>query len=231
VGGGRRHHDPHYPHILSSTEHPSPGTNLFFRESLFPNMGDEWKEESPGNEMLVESSVAGGAQKDEKATKKNTHKNGKKNPEELSEEDTILKEGLELAVTRLQEGDKSLHKQALDHLVNEIRTSTSSMTSVPKPLKFLLPHYATLKLVYESWAASHEMKRTCADMMSVLAMTMAEKGSFECLKFKLQGTQVNIASWGHEYVRYLSGEISEEYNKRQIEEAELVRVCILLQTK
>lgn len=34
----------------------------------------------------------------------------------------------------------------------EIRTSTSSMTSVPKPLKFLRPHYGTLKAYYETMA-------------------------------------------------------------------------------
>lgn len=32
----------------------------------------------------------------------------------------------------------------------EIRTSTSSMTSVPKPLKFLRPHYGTLKSFYDT---------------------------------------------------------------------------------
>ena len=32
---------------------------------------------------------------------------------------------------------------------------------------------------------------------------------------------MNIASWGHEYVRYLSGEIAEEYNKRVLNEEEL----------
>jgi hypothetical protein len=36
----------------------------------------------------------------------------------------------------------------------EIRTSTSSMTSVPKPLKFLRPHYGTLKAYYETMAES-----------------------------------------------------------------------------
>ena len=42
-----------------------------------------------------------------------------------------------------------------------------------------------------------------------------------CLKLKLAGTQIDIASWGHEYVRYLSVEIAEEYNKRILNEAEL----------
>ncbi|CAN0378400.1 unnamed protein product, partial [Hapterophycus canaliculatus] len=34
---------------------------------------------------------------------------------------------------------------ALKHLSSEIRSATTSMTSVPKPLKFLRPHYAQLK--------------------------------------------------------------------------------------
>lgn len=36
----------------------------------------------------------------------------------------------------------------------EIRTATSSMTSVPKPLKFLRPHYGTLQAHYEKMADS-----------------------------------------------------------------------------
>eukprot|EP00286_Rhodomonas_abbreviata_P003201 CAMPEP_0181345544 /NCGR_PEP_ID=MMETSP1101-20121128/32806_1 /TAXON_ID=46948 /ORGANISM="Rhodomonas abbreviata, Strain Caron Lab Isolate" /LENGTH=128 /DNA_ID=CAMNT_0023457507 /DNA_START=54 /DNA_END=436 /DNA_ORIENTATION=+ len=90
-------------------------------------------------------------------------------PEELSEEDKALKEGLELAVLRLSEDDTSLHKQALDHLVTEIKSATSSMTSVPKPLKFLRTHYDALKTVYESWPLTHDMKQLMADVMSVLA--------------------------------------------------------------
>ena len=180
---------------------------------------DAGQQEKLGAAMKVESTLPN---KNDGGKKQTKGKGGKKDPEELSEEDKALKEGLELAVARLQEVDTAMHKQALDHLVREIRSATSSMTSVPKPLKFLRPHYDTLKGIYNSWAPTHEMKKTCADMMSVLAMTMAEKGKFECLKYKLAGTQVNIASWGHEYVRHLSGEISEEYNKRLIEEAELV---------
>lgn len=36
----------------------------------------------------------------------------------------------------------------------EIRTATSSMTSVPKPLKFLRPHYGTLQAQYEKMPES-----------------------------------------------------------------------------
>lgn len=138
----------------------------------------------------------------------------------LSEEDEALKEGLELAVTRLYESDAAvdLHRLALQHLVTEIRTSTSSMTSVPKPLKFLRPHYDTLKGVFEKWDSSHELKKDLADVLAVLAMTMAAGGSRECLRFKVQGNKVGISQWGHEFVRSLAGEISEEVNFRRNED-------------
>ena len=42
-----------------------------------------------------------------------------------------------------------------------------------------------------------------ADVMSVLAMTMATEGSLECLEFRLQGSEGGIDDWGHEYVRYV----------------------------
>ena len=48
-----------------------------------------------------------------------------------------------------QEPDQSLYKAALESLRTQIKSSTTSMTSVPKPLKFLRPHYETLKEVYE----------------------------------------------------------------------------------
>lgn len=70
-----------------------------------------------------------------------------KDKEEISAEDKALQEGLELAVERSQDPDPSVQLMALEHLRKEIRAATSSMTSVPKPLKFLRPHYATLKTV------------------------------------------------------------------------------------
>lgn len=54
-------------------------------------------------------------------------------------------------------------------LTNLIRTSTTSMTSVPKPLKFLREHYPALKEVYEK-VKEDKTKKFCADVISVLAM-------------------------------------------------------------
>ena len=100
-----------------------------------------------------------------------------------------------------------------------IRASTTSMTSVPKPLKFMIPHYDAMKAAFEKMAAGTKARRLCADVVSVLAMTMSEER--ECLKFKLCGHQTTeeIELWGHEYVRHLAGEVVQEYNGEEGEAA------------
>lgn len=96
-----------------------------------------------------------------------------------SEEDLQLKTELEMLVDRLkvgrsvrcvalmwltyaclQEDNKSLYKPALESLRSFIKTATSSMTSVPKPLKYLRPHYPDLQNLYEKWDASNEKVRS-----------------------------------------------------------------------
>jgi hypothetical protein len=57
----------------------------------------------------------------------------------------------QVALTVVQESDTSLYKPALDQIKEFIKTSTSSMTAVPKPLKFLRPHYESLEKQYASW--------------------------------------------------------------------------------
>lgn len=74
-----------------------------------------------------------------------------KKEEELSEEDQKLKDELDGIVDRLLSSDKSAYKDGLESINTLIKTSTSSMTAVPKPLKFLRPHYADLVKTYESW--------------------------------------------------------------------------------
>ena len=55
-----------------------------------------------------------------------------------------------------QEPDSTLYIPALDAIKDFIKTSTSSMTAVPKPLKFLMPHYADLTATYEEWPIGNE---------------------------------------------------------------------------
>ncbi|GAV74066.1 hypothetical protein CFOL_v3_17548 [Cephalotus follicularis] len=161
--------------------------------------------------------ASGSGTKHEAAAKtpaKDPKKKDEKKDEDLSEEDLALKQQLELYVERVQDPDPGLQKIALESMRQEIRTSTSSMTSAPKPLKFLRPHYGTLKNYYETMADS-ELKKLLADILSVLALTMSAEGERESLMYRLVGSEGDIGSWGHEYVRNLSGEISQEYAKRQ----------------
>jgi 26S proteasome regulatory subunit N1 len=77
-------------------------------------------------------------------------------------------------------------KLALNSIINEIRTSTATMTSVPKPLKFLSPHIDSLKERCDKMKAG-ENKQLLADIVSVLCTTVGLKeGVRDALKFRLQ---------------------------------------------
>ncbi len=109
----------------------------------------------------------------------------------MSEEDQELKERLETCVSTLvnEETEEAvtvpIRLKALDVIVTELRTATSSMTSVPKPLKFLRPHFSVLKKLHssliEDTAVTNDndylsLRARLADVLSVLAMTMGDHG-------------------------------------------------------
>jgi len=149
--------------------------------------------------------------KDAKDDKKKKDK--KKKAEELSEEDAAKKAELELLAERAQDADEGIARVALEKIVEELKTSTSSMTSVPKPLKFLRAHYPVLETHYTKMADS-DLKRFFADVLSILATTYSKEGSRQVLKYRLEGTKSGVTTWGHEYVRNIAGEIAEEYKDR-----------------
>lgn len=137
---------------------------------------------------------------------------------ELSEEDQALKDELTSAVERIASDGCSIEnsRSSLELLRSKIRSATSSLTSVPKPLKFLRPHFDTLKEVFDKIndgsKDGKEVKVLCADVLSCLSMVMSEKR--ECLKFRLVGSDEDIGDWGHEYVRHLAGEVASEWTER-----------------
>ncbi|KAH7398190.1 26S proteasome non-ATPase-like protein regulatory subunit 2 [Pyrenochaeta sp. MPI-SDFR-AT-0127] len=133
--------------------------------------------------------------------------------EELNEEDQQLKSELDMLVERILESDTSLYKPALEQIKDFIKTSTSSMTAVPKPLKFLRPHYENLEKAYASWPEG-ENKKSFADMLSVLGMTYSDEERLDCLKYRLQAPSTDLGSWGHEYMRHLALEIGREFQNR-----------------
>lgn len=142
-----------------------------------------------------------------------------------------------------QEPNTELYRPALETLRTLIRTSTSSMTSVPKPLKFLHPHYRELQTIYEGWLASEDKvslppvvpvhadvptQSLFADILSVLAMTYSDTEPRGTLRYRLLSSSLRPSasssplstpgSWGHEYVRHLAAELGEEHNARTLGE-------------
>lgn len=190
--------------------------------------------------------------KDEKSGSKSgkTKKSGDDDaPDAMSEEDQELKERLETCVSTVVNAANEesvtvpLRLKALDVIVTELRSATSSMTSVPKPLKFLRPHFEELKKLHGSIEGDDgvdsemiRLRARLADVLAVLAMTMGKHEDRESLKFKLSGMkdyailtkrgdganadEDNLGSWGHEFVRSLAGEIGLEYNARVIDGAD-----------
>ena len=135
-------------------------------------------------------------------------------PEELSQEDQQLKDNLDLLIERSRDPDPGVQKLAIQSIANEIRSATSSMTSVPKPLKYLRSHYEPLKAHFEAMPAGHENRCALADIISILAMTSSPEGSRDTLHFKFHAGSPDVSHWGHEYIRRLAGEIGDEYEER-----------------
>ena len=132
----------------------------------------------------------------------------KEERQELTEEDKKLQDDLLMLLERLESSDTSLYSPSLEMLRTLIRTSTTSMTSVPKPLKFMRPQYSRMKAIYEKLPAGPS-KNLCADIISVLAMCSDEKS--DCLDYRLKGTVGPIDDWGYEYIRHLTMEIASEW--------------------
>lgn len=170
--------------------------------------------------VSIEVPAEGGEPPEEKPKSQIPKGDELKEPVELSEEDQALKDSLELAVTRTGDAEAGVVKMALELLRKEIREATSSMTSVPKPLKFLTPHYDTLVANYEAMAEG-DNKILMSDILSLLSMTRTASGKREMLKYKLSGNRKELASWGHEYVRSLAGEIGQDYEHRKLQDPPL----------
>ncbi|KAK0552854.1 proteasome regulatory particle base subunit [Tilletia horrida] len=202
------------------------------QESVIPVFSkdpEKKKDDKDGaDDPTKNNSSATGAGADGKDGKAKEDANGKeKDKNEISQEDLQLKNELEMLIERLQESNQQLHRPALEALRTLIRTSTTSMTSVPKPLKFLRPHYPSLKRVYLSWKKDSADRSLLAQILSVLAMTYSDNGRRETLRFCLKARKVGLGEnpedpglWGHEYMRHLASELGEEYNALQLAEVE-----------
>ncbi|CAH8457023.1 unnamed protein product [Schistosoma bovis] len=136
--------------------------------------------------------------------------------DDLSEEDKQLQDELNMLVDRLEEPNQELHKPALESMCTLIKSSTTSMTSVPKPLKFLMHHYAKIKSFYNT-ICNPDTKKLCADVVSVLGMTVTDQPEtrYDTLTYRHLGCQGDIGAWGHEYVRHLTNQIVGTWQEKE----------------
>lgn len=80
-----------------------------------------------------------------------------------------------------------MSKAAGQGIITEIRSATATMTSVPKPLKFLSPHVDALKARFEQLPVASESRLMLSDILSVLCTTIAvREGARDALTYRLK---------------------------------------------
>ena len=118
--------------------------------------------------------------------------------------------------------DYDLRINSYNMLKHEITTSTSSMTSIPRPLKFIRMHFTEIKEFYDKYNPTQEKEKKyklmLSDLISVILTVINEKDEngkdLTILSYVLSGTKEDITSWGQEYIRSLCSDIGQEYNER-----------------
>ena len=105
--------------------------------------------------------------------------------------------------------DYDLRMNSFNMLKHEITTSTSSMTSIPRPLKFIRTHFSEIKGYYDKFNPKNEKdkqyKLILSDLLSAILTVINEKDEngkeLTILSYVLSGTRKDITSWGQEYIR------------------------------
>lgn len=120
-------------------------------------------------------------------------------------------------VQGLYDPDADIRMNAYNLIKNEINTSTASMTSIPRPLKFLRLHYEAIKDYQDKMRIANErdqvFKLLVSDLLAVLVM-VTPSTTDTTVHWVLNGTKENLTSWGIEFIRNLSGDIGNEYINR-----------------
>lgn len=128
------------------------------------------------------------------------------------QEDENLTTEIETLVSLICSKDE---KSDILRICELIKTATSSMTSVPKPLKYLQKHYGTL--IARLSTCVHKV--LLADVLSVLSMT--SDSTTDTLQYRLLGS-TSFVEWGHEYCKHLSLQIISNYHNSSFDSALLV---------
>ncbi|OEH73887.1 26s proteasome non-ATPase regulatory subunit [Cyclospora cayetanensis] len=137
---------------------------------------------------------------------------------EQTEDDKKIRDNIDLLVERTCDSDLGIVALALETLSRELKAATSSMTSVPKPLKFLRPHVDGLVDRYKELPAGTDLKRDFAMVLSVICTTCGDARRLS-LHFCLEAECKDVTSWGYEFLRNLSGQIASAFAELQQQDA------------
>lgn len=134
--------------------------------------------------------------------------------EQQSEEDKALKERVDLMVERMEDTDPQIVIRSVQMMKDEIKSASGTMTSIPKPFKFLQPHYAKIKEVFENHTHV-ELKKVFAGFMSLASTYLSESYDRDALRYLLQSTMEGFMDFGHQYLHALSADIADEIEERE----------------
>ena len=88
--------------------------------------------------------------------------------------------------------DEKSRGAALIALKSEVSSTTASMTSIPKPLKYLKEHYESLKETRLRFAEGDKVR--LGNLLSVLAMVHGKPRERESLKFLLESERSDLVN-------------------------------------
>ena len=161
-------------------------------------------------------------EKDIKDTKKDDKNDTRAVVNKLTEEEEQLKKNIEDMVKGLLDEDLCIKQNAYNLLKGEITNSTGTMTSIPKPLKFIRDCYKSIKEKYDELSIKLsenpedsyflQSKRILADVLCIITLVTDTQETI--LQYVINDKINDFNTWGSELVRTLSGEISTEYLKR-----------------
>ena len=128
-----------------------------------------------------------------------------------SSPDEILEKNIHENVDNIINGDTEARIKSINYLIDELKKSTSSMTSLPKPMKYLVADLDNLIRAYDS-STNQEFRQKLADLLSLLTIVNVDT-NYDVLLYRLECPVENIGFWGHEYVRCLTKVIMRAYQK------------------
>jgi 26S proteasome regulatory subunit N1 len=117
-------------------------------------------------------------------------------------------------VERLEDPNPDIVVRSIQMMKEEIRSASGTMTSIPKPFKFLQAHFGKIKDLFEA-QSQETAKKVFAGFMSLAATYLNDKYERDALRYLLQSSLEGFIDYGHQYLHSLSADIADEIEERE----------------